>query len=114
VIAETHGRGFVAPVLPTLAPLRTLIRLALALRPVLLGAMLARSMLTRLVFTWRMFTRGMLTRLVLLGAKFSIRLGRRPRLALMMLAELRRRNGLCGHAVALPLNGERLTAPASS
>ena len=37
MIAETHGRGLVAPVLPTIATLRTLIRLALALRPVLLG-----------------------------------------------------------------------------
>ena len=44
MIAETHGCGLVAPVMPTLAPLRTLIRLALALRPVLLGAVLARAM----------------------------------------------------------------------
>ena len=45
MIAEAHGCGLVAPVLPTLAPLRTLIRLALALRPVLLGPMLTRPML---------------------------------------------------------------------
>ena len=42
MIADTHGRGFVAPVVATLAPLRTMIRLALALRPVLLGPMLKR------------------------------------------------------------------------
>ena len=42
MIAETHGRGFVTPFMPTLAPLRTMIRLALALRPVLLGPMLTR------------------------------------------------------------------------
>jgi len=50
VIAETHGCGLVAAFVPALAPLRTMIRLAPALRPVLVGAMLARRMLTRPVF----------------------------------------------------------------
>ena len=91
MIAETHGRGLVAPVLPTLAPLRTLIRLALALRPVLLGPMLTRTMLAwrmfaRLLLTRPLLTRRLLTRLVLLGAGFGLRLGRGPRLALAMLA----------------------------
>ena len=39
--------------MPTLAALRTMIRLALALRPVLAGAVLARRMLTRLVLPRR-------------------------------------------------------------
>jgi hypothetical protein len=68
VIAEAYGCGFVTPVVPTLAPLRTLVRLALALRPVLLGAVLARHMLA-----WPVLTRCMLTRLMVLGAGFGVR-----------------------------------------
>jgi hypothetical protein len=125
VIAETHGRGLVAPVVPTLAPLRTLIRLALALRPVLLGAMLARAMLarpllTRLAFTRpvlarcllprRLLTRCMLPRLMLLGAGFGLRLGRGPGRALVMLARL---PGLAARA-ARPLAGAAATTPTAS
>src|SRR5512139_1829296 len=88
VIAETHGCGLVTPVVPTLAPLRTMIRLALALRPVLLGAVLARPMLARPLFTRPLLTRRRLARLLLLGTGFGVGLGRRPRLALVMLARL--------------------------
>jgi hypothetical protein len=120
VIAETHGRGLVAPVVPTLAPLRTLIRLALTLRPVLLGAVLTRAMLarplfarpvlTRPVFTRRLLTRRMLPRLMLLGADFGVRLGRRPGRALVMLARL---PGLAARA-ARPLAGAAATTPTAS
>ena len=125
MIAETHGRRLVAAFVPTLATLRTMIRLALALRPVLLGAMLARAMfarpmlagtmfarpvLTRLVFTRRLFTRGMLPRLVLLGAGFGVRLGRRPGLALVTLARLL---GLAARAARL-VAGAAATATTAS
>jgi hypothetical protein len=103
VIAETHGRGLVTAFVATLATLRTMIRLALALRPVLVGPMLARTVLTwlvlaRPVLTRRMFARPLLTRLMLLGAGFGVRLGRRPRLALVMLARL---PGLAARAARL-------------
>ena len=68
MIAETHGCGLVTPVVPTLTPLRTLIRFALALRPVL-GAVLARPMFTR-----AMFTRLVLARPVLTGRMLTWRL----------------------------------------
>ena len=125
MIAETHGRGLVASVLPALAPLRTLVRLALALRPVLLGAMLARAMLTRpmltrLAFTRpvlprrlitrRVFTGGMLPRLMLLGAGFGVRLGRRPRPGLALLALL---PGLAARAARLVARADT-AAPTTS
>ena len=64
MIAETHGRGLATPFVPTLALFRTLVRLALALRPVRLDPMLARTMyaamlaaMVRPVLTRLMFTR---------------------------------------------------------
>ena len=77
---ETHGRRFVTPFVPTLALFRTLVRLALALRPVRLDPMLARTMVTPRMLARPMVTRPVLTRLMftrMLAAHAARRAARR-------------------------------------